>query len=87
MRKFLNNNNTIIASISYILAMCLAQCFTKTFSFEFLDNPMESELLSLLYKEGAESPEEIRELIKVIPTAGQIKETVFDSNFCVISIK
>ena len=35
--------------------MCLAQCFTKTFSFEFLDSPMESELLSLLYKYGTET--------------------------------
>ena len=49
LRKFLNNNSTILASISYILAMCLVLCFTNVL-FKLLDYPMGSESLSPLYK-------------------------------------
>ena len=54
LRKFLANNSTIIASITYIFAMCLALCFTNIL-FKFLDHPMGSESLSPLYKYRTES--------------------------------
>ena len=54
LRKFLANNSTILASISYIFAMCLALCFTNIL-FKFLDHPMGSESLSPLYKYRTES--------------------------------
>ena len=54
LRKFLNNNSTILASISYILAMCLVLCFTNVL-FKLLDYPMGSESLSPLYKYRTET--------------------------------